>query len=91
MGFAAGIGTGDVECEATQNGQTAPFIVVASVRQTFMETRPKSAYGAVRFASKIGQLAGNHFLTIVEGREHLRALGECVPWQGAQDILFETL
>jgi hypothetical protein len=27
--------------------------------------------------------------TVVEGRERLRALGEKVLWQGAQDILFE--
>jgi hypothetical protein len=55
------------------------------------ETEILLAYGAVHFASKLGQLAGNHFLTIVEGREHLRTLGECVLWQGAQEILFEAL
>jgi uncharacterized protein DUF3830 len=46
------------------------------------------AYGGVRFASKIGQLAGNHFLTIVEGLAQLRPLGERVLWQGAQEIVF---
>src|SRR5579863_9199314 len=35
------------------------------------ETEILVAYGAVRFASKIGQLAGNHFLTIVEGQGQL--------------------
>jgi hypothetical protein len=49
------------------------------------------AYGAVQFASKAGQLSGNHFLTIVQGREQLRPLGEQVLWQGAQDIVFEQL
>ena len=34
------------------------------------ETEILLAYGAVCFASKIGQLAGNHFLRIVEGAEH---------------------
>lgn len=53
------------------------------------ETEILLAYSGVHFASKMGQLAGNHFLTIVEGREQLRALGERVLWQGAQDVLFE--
>ena len=52
------------------------------------ETELLLAYGAVHFASKAGQLAGNHFLTIVEGRENLRALGEATLWHGAQDIEF---
>lgn len=53
------------------------------------ETEILLAYGAVQFASKAGQLSGNHFLTIVEGHQHLRPLGEQVLWQGAQDIIFE--
>lgn len=55
----------------------------------FSETEILLAYGGVRFASKMGQLAGNHFLTIVEGTENLAALGKMVLWSGAQDILFE--
>ena len=54
------------------------------------ETEILLAYGAVAFASKAGPLAGNHFLTIVEGTENLRALGERTLWEGAQDILFES-
>ena len=46
-------------------------------------------YGATCFASKMGQLAGNHFATITEGREQLAELGRAVVWDGAQDIRFE--
>jgi hypothetical protein len=53
------------------------------------ETEILLAYGGVHFASKMGQLAGNHFLTIVEGRENLAALGKLTLWSGAQEILFE--
>ena len=45
-------------------------------------------YGATCFASKAGQLAGNHFATVVDGLEHLPAIGELVLWRGAQDIRF---
>lgn len=46
-------------------------------------------YGSASFASKMGGLAGNHFLTIVEGAEQFRAFGRKVLWEGAHDILFE--
>ena len=54
----------------------------------FSETEIILAYGSCCFASKMGQLAGNHFLTVVEGLEHLPELGRMVLWQGAQDITF---
>ena len=46
-------------------------------------------YGATNFASKMGQLAGNHFATIESGGERLAELGNAVLWQGAQPIRFE--
>jgi hypothetical protein len=55
------------------------------------ETEILLGYGAVRFASKAGQLAGNHFLTIVNNLDQLRPLGETTLWQGAQPILFERV
>ncbi len=48
-------------------------------------------YGPSMFASKVGQLAGNHFATIVDGRENLRELGRLVLWKGVQDVLIEEL
>jgi hypothetical protein len=55
----------------------------------FSETEILFPYGGCMFSSIVGQLAGNHFLTVVEGNENLRALGEMTLWQGAQDIVFD--
>lgn len=55
----------------------------------YSETEILFPYGNTLFASKMGQLAGNHFLTIIEGHEQLKELGRRVLWEGAQDILFE--
>jgi hypothetical protein len=55
------------------------------------ETEILLAYGCVCFASKAGQLAGNHFLSITEGLDNLMPLGEEVLWHGAQDIAFELI
>lgn len=55
----------------------------------FSETEILFPYGSCCFASKMGQLAGNHFLTIVDGTEQLAAIGKMCLWEGAQDIVFE--
>lgn len=52
------------------------------------ETEILFPYGGVRFASKVGQLAGNHFLTVLDNHENLAALGKLTLWHGAQDIVF---
>lgn len=52
------------------------------------ETEILLSYGAVRFASKAGQLAGNHFLTVTEGMENLHPLGRLTLLKGAQPIVF---
>jgi hypothetical protein len=43
-------------------------------------------YGATLFASKMGQLAGNHFATIEAGKERLPELGNAVLWDGALEL-----
>jgi len=55
----------------------------------YSETEVLFPYGNTLFASKMGQLAGNHFLTIVEGNDQLKELGRRVVWNGAQAIVFE--
>jgi hypothetical protein len=64
------------------------------------ETELLFPYGHTCFASKAGQLAGNHFATIVavDGdfdhdsvRDALRDMGRRVLWEGAQDITIEEL
>ena len=52
------------------------------------ETEILLAYGGVQFASKAGQLSGNHFLTIFDGLENLSVLGKMTLWDGAQPIRF---
>jgi hypothetical protein len=56
----------------------------------FSETEILFPYGATCFASKMGQLAGNHFLTIIKGSEQFKTLGRKVLWEGAQDIEFSV-
>lgn len=53
------------------------------------ETEILLAYGGVHFACKMGQLAGNHFITLTSGLENIYALGRKTLWDGAQDIRFE--
>ena len=53
------------------------------------ETEILFPYGATFFASKVGQLAGNHFASIVDGGDQLPDLGRLVLWDGAQDIAFD--
>jgi len=52
------------------------------------ETEILFPYGPTVFASKAGQLAGNHFATIFEGNDQLAALGKKILWEGAQEITF---
>ena len=53
------------------------------------ETELLFAYGSSHFASKVGQLAGNHFLEITDGQHRLEEMGRRVLYAGAQEIVFE--
>jgi hypothetical protein len=55
------------------------------------ETEILLAYGGVHFASKMGQLAGNHFITLTSGLENLTTFGKTVLWKGAQQIRIEEI
>ncbi|MDP1858905.1 MAG: DUF3830 family protein [Gemmatimonadaceae bacterium] len=46
-------------------------------------------YGSTCFSSRVGQLAGNHFLTIIDEGGRLAEVGRRVLWEGAQSIRFE--
>lgn len=54
------------------------------------ETEILLAYGSVRFASKVGQLAGNHFLTITSDLDKLYELGRMVLYEGAKPMRIEA-
>ena len=54
------------------------------------ETEILVAYGPCCFASKAGQLAGNHFLSITEGLGRLARIGRAVLWEGAKAIEFRA-
>jgi hypothetical protein len=56
----------------------------------YSETEILFPYGHSCFASKLGQLAGNHFLTIVDSHDQLKEVGRRVLWEGAQEIRFEA-
>ncbi len=53
------------------------------------ETEILFPYGSCSFSSKVGQLAGNHFLTLISGQELLVEMGRRVLWEGAQDVAIE--
>src|SRR5436190_13199285 len=55
------------------------------------ETELLFPYGSTMFASKVGQLAGNHFATITQGQEQLPEIGRMTLWHGAQDIVIEEV
>jgi len=55
------------------------------------ETEILIPYGAARFCSSAGALAGNRILTIADNLDELALLGESILWNGACEIVFENL
>jgi len=53
------------------------------------ETEILFPYGSTSFSSKVGQLAGNHFATVIEGNDKLAEVGRLTLWEGAQDFTIE--
>jgi Protein of unknown function (DUF3830) len=90
-GEAAWIPLGDFHLDVGAENQTShpsPGEILFHPRGR-SETEILFPFGHTVFSSKVGQLVGNHFLTVVEGREQLAELGRRVLWEGAQEILFE--
>lgn len=56
----------------------------------YSETEILIPYGSCQFTSRVGPLAGNHFMTIEKDLDQLEKLGREILWHGAKDILFET-
>ena len=52
------------------------------------ETEILLAYGGVRFASKVGQLAGNHFITLTSNLDKLSELGVMALWPFSSAFYF---
>ena len=55
------------------------------------ETEMMQAYGCCHFGSKAGELAGNHFLTITEGKEKLMDIGREILYNGAETVEISIL
>src|SRR5271165_3379961 len=74
-GEACWIPLGDLDLGLTYENHTshpAPGQVIL-YPGGISETEILLAYGGVSFSSKVGQLAGNHFLTLTTGLENLYA------------------
>jgi hypothetical protein len=47
------------------------------------------SYGSACFTSSVGNLRGNHCLTIVSGENYFQELGNKILWEGAQSVFFD--
>ena len=49
------------------------------------------AYGSCSFSSKVGQLAGNHFLSVTDNLDEWYALGRKILYKGMQTLTIDLL
>lgn len=91
-GEAAWIPLGDLQVGVTFENHTshpAPGEILL-YPGGYSETEILFPYGATMFASKMGQLAGNHFATVIEGVDRLGEVGRLVMWEGAQEFVMDV-
>jgi hypothetical protein len=55
------------------------------------ETEILLPYGATRFSSVFGELAGNRLLTITERLDELERVGKDILWNGSREIVFRSV
>jgi Protein of unknown function (DUF3830) len=92
-GEAVWIPLGELDLGLTNENQTsypAPGQMIV-YPGGLSETEILLAYGGVHFASKVGQLAGNHFITITTGLDKIAEFGKSTLWEGAKAIRIEAV
>lgn len=92
-GEAGWVPLGDLEtglAEENATSRPAPGELLLYPRGV-SETEILVPYGPTVFASKFGELRGNHCLTVVEGMDLLPEIGRRLVWEGAQSIRIERL
>lgn len=77
--------------DATSYPTPGQFLLHPGGPGSLSETEILLPYGACRFASKAGQLAGNPFATIVSGLDRLVELGRMALREGAQTLRMELI
>ncbi len=77
--------------DATSHPAPGQFLLYPGGPGSLSETEILLPYGPCRFASKAGQLAGNHFASIVSGLDRLAELGRMTLWEGAQGLRMELI
>jgi len=75
-------------------GRSDEEIVSALRKAAGIQSMPRppgsfASVGSTSFSSRVGRLAGNHFLTIIDEGGRLAEVGRRVLWEGAQPLRFQ--